>query len=1529
MSTEITDSVSATLVEPLPPTRNQQMMWLDLQAHPEKASYYNIVFKVEIAGTIDRVCFERALQETINSTTACHLRFRAAPTGELEQSVLDCPGTELIFHDFSETENSAKKANDWIEERRLQHIDLVNESPYRFALLKIGEHEFIWFGHFHHLIMDGVGQVTFRKRVAQTYTSLYRSGHVQLQTDSDVYVSYLRNENAYNTSDQRAEDREFWQQNLRKDAGISLSVKTTRASMISEPKKIFAPLGTEVGARLKDKAAEIGVSFPHFIAAACVLYVQRLTQASYLTFGMPIHGRFEESHRGLMGSFTNIIPVMFEAEADTSISTFFVNAANRLKDALAHGRLPYEDIRQALAVNPNAPPLYNLSINVLPNHRDLHQFGDSVGDPYIFPRYEHDLIFWAFFSRGSDDVEVGLYGNVHRYAAWEIDLHVKRLSHFLTKLGDCDVSTLLGDISPISEDEHTALTKSFIPPYDPPQQWDFLSQRFEAQVAKTPDAIAVVCGDQHLTYSELNQRANQVGRYLREQGVGPDKFVGLCFYRSLDMIVALWGVVKAGGVYVPLDPSYPQERVAMMIEEVQPTVLLTQESVRPQLPTTTEKFLTVSLDSERCVFEDFDATNLNPVIIDLSPDNLIYVIFTSGSTGKPKATCVYQRGVLNLVDWYVKEFQFNQQDKGLIVSSFSFDLTQKNLFAFLLKGGELHLAPEPFDPFQIAVNISNANITTINLAPSAFYAIVEADDNYTALSSLKRVVLGGEPIEASKIASIAKVYPHVEIVNSYGPTECSDVTSFFRIKDTELNNVDMIPSGFPVPNTATYIVNNNQTLAPIGTAGEICIGGIGVGQGYLNRYELTKERFIRDPYQGTPTLRLYKTGDQGRWFPNGCLEYLGRNDDQVKLRGYRVELSEIATQLEMHERVKKSVVVVREEAANNQRLIAYIETANGLHISAADLNVYLRHVLPSYMVPNAYVFVDAFPLSPNGKLDKSKLPEPAEPIPSTGKDIESPIAIDLCKIWSELLGIKPEMIDSESNFFDLGGHSLLAYIMKTKIEKSFKLSVPVPLLHGCKNLAELESVILRENSIEYLKGQYNQDRKVKEILSSDGSNKDSKVLENLDEYLLEKINRYNVPGVSTTIFYRNKIYHGSAGVSQVGASKKVGLDTLFRIGCTMKLLVSMLAMRLVDQNIVELDKPIKAYWPEFKVKDNFATNSISLRHLLTHSSGLDEYKTLAALKYTIRNKEEFASLLAGIPQLCSPGEQSVYCCINFSIIGVFVERIHGAPLNEIISDDMLKPLGIKEFYFPPYLYLGDQVAEGYTNDGHVPYNPDKKETEYNDWVPSMGFGVMTSTKELVKLVIPLALNENNDAPSFLSREAIDLILQEQMRVFGDPGCRGIGLGWYHFLSGGIGHRGNGIGHQSFLQVVPSKQLAIAFMGNKYPCEQVFAELLFDIVGYDNASADRNGSRIKEYSDCIGVYKNSACSVAISIESKNLVYSISSNAGKAVGMLEEMPGTNYFRLEKKDEDFGVLSFIVPEGSSLPRYVTLWDVFYRRV
>jgi amino acid adenylation domain-containing protein/thioester reductase-like protein len=588
------------------------------------------------------------------------------------------------------------------------------------------------------------------------------------------------------------------------------------------------------------------------------------------------------------------------------------------------------------------------------------------------------------------------------------------------------------------------------------------------QATKTPEAVAVVFENQQLSYAQLDSRANQVARYLQSLGVGPEVVVGLCVERSLEMVVGLLGILKAGGAYLPLDPSYPKERLSYMLADAQSRVLVTQRALVEQLPQSEARL--VLLDEEA---EKIKAQSANGLIGRARPDNPAYVLYTSGSTGRPKGVAMPHRPLVNLIFWE-KRWAKAGMCRTLQFASLGFDPSFQEIFGTLSCGGEVRLIDQDsrLAPERLFQYICNSGIQRLYLPNVALQALAEAalENNQDVIEELGcglfDIMVAGEQLRISpQTAGFFKRLTQCRLNNYYGPTECHVVTALSLPPQTDA--WPLLPSiGSPIANTQIYILDYSGGPVAIGIPGEIYIGGESLARGYVNRPELTAERFIPDPFSLSPGARMYQSGDLGRWLPDGTIEFLGRIDQQVKIRGFRIEPGEIEAALQRYAGIEQVVVVAREDSPGEKRLVGYVVSSKGAALDAGQLRSYLRESLPEYMVPSALVMLEALPLTASGKLDRRGLPAPisGEKV-TTYLNPQTPGEAAIATLWAEVL--KLDRAGLEDNFFDMGGHSILATRLVARIRDLLEVEVPVRMLFEAPTvrlLAERVEQIQRERS---------------------------------------------------------------------------------------------------------------------------------------------------------------------------------------------------------------------------------------------------------------------------------------------------------------------------------------------------------------------------------------------------------------------------------------------------------------------------------
>jgi len=776
----------------------------------------------------------------------------------------------------------------------------------------------------------------------------------------------------------------------------------------------------------------------NFLRTALIAYLARISQTYHFDIGLK--SELQNQCVGQEGFFAEYVPCRIEINAQQSFEQVFETIQTQIELTAQHAT----DLRDLVARSPELCSQWERSFE--------HKFPVLIeqvkrwDDSKVIP--VHQLLL----SIPEDGKECCL---VYDAEVIDDDSIARILEQFTTFVKSIVIEPdrRLAELPLLSDEElHKILVEWNNTHVDYPQD-TCLHQLFEAQVEKTPQLVAVVFEDQQLTYQELNIRANQLAHHLQSLGIGPDMLVGISVERSIEMVIGLLGILKAGGAYVPLDPTYPQERLAYMLEDSAVTVLLTQQRLVACLPQHSAHLVLLDADWEHIALAKLENPSTG-----VAPVHLAYTIYTSGSTGKPKGAMNTHQGICNRLLWMQQAYELTPSDRVLQKTPFSFDVSVWEFFWPLLTGARLIVArPEGHkDSAYLVRLIVEQEITTLHFVPSMLQVFLEAP-SLEVCCSLRQVMCSGEALP-KELQERFCLRLDAKLHNLYGPTEAAVDVTFFACERDNTNQI--VPIGRPIANTQIYILDSHLLPVPIGVPGEIYIGGVGLARAYLNRPELTAEKFICNPFENSKVSRLYKTGDLARYKSDGNIEYLGRLDHQVKIRGFRIELSEIEAVLREHFEVREAVIIVQEERLGNKRLLAYVVPNQESVPNESALRHFLTEQLPDYMVPSVFVILQALPLSPNGKLDRKALPVPDQ-LRREGQETfvaaRNKLELQLTKIWQEVLDIQP--IGVKDNFFALGGHSLLAMSMFTQIEQKLGEYLPLTTLLQAPTIEQLANII--------------------------------------------------------------------------------------------------------------------------------------------------------------------------------------------------------------------------------------------------------------------------------------------------------------------------------------------------------------------------------------------------------------------------------------------------------------------------------------
>lgn len=831
----------------------------------------------------------------------------------------------------------------------------------------------------------------------------------------------------------------------------------------SRIEEVQRQLDSLLSRRIREQAHRTGASAARLFHATWALVVAATSGRDDVVFGtvLSVERKKGSLERRTLGMSVNTLPLRLQLQG-ISAQELVKRTHEELLQLLNYGQTSLTLAQRCAGLDPAAPLFTSLL-----NYRRGAMDGVEAAGVRVLARGEA----WTNYpiSVIVDDLGEGFAITVQsdrRADAQRIVAYIDAAVQSLLKALEHAPDTPALALSILPQNERKEVITLFNPRQALHTRHRLIHELFEEQVERTPNAGAVVFEGQLLTYSQLNAKANQLANYLKAKGTGPDQVVALCVERGLEMVVGLLGILKAGGAYLPLDPNYPVERLAYMLEDAAPLVLLVQSQLRAKLPETSAAV--IALDEDWNLIGREPAANLDARTLGLRPSHLAYVIYTSGSTGKPKGVMIEHRNVTRLFDATAQWFSFAARDVWTLFHSYAFDFSVWELWGALLYGGRVVVVPHATarSAQEFYRLLCDEGVTVLNQTPSAFAQLIDAQArNHHHQHSLRAVIFGGEALDLHTLRPwVERNGVHKpQLVNMYGITETTVHVTYRLLTHDDIESGQGSLIGEPLPDLRVHLLNPFGQPVPIGVPGEIHVGGDGVARGYLNKRELTAQRFIADPFTNNPDARLYRSGDLARWRRDGTLEYLGRNDEQVKIRGFRIELGEIEAALVRHAHVRDAAVIAREDVRGEKRLVAYVVLTDHSDSPTAPpaetLRAHLKAALPDYMVPSAFVLLEQLPLTANGKLDRRALPAP-DIRAHASRSYEAPqteIEETLAGIWRELLQI--ERVSRNDDFFELGGHSLLAMQVMARIESVFNAEMPIRLLFELPTVQELAAAI--------------------------------------------------------------------------------------------------------------------------------------------------------------------------------------------------------------------------------------------------------------------------------------------------------------------------------------------------------------------------------------------------------------------------------------------------------------------------------------
>jgi amino acid adenylation domain-containing protein len=1020
--------ISKYNIEAVYPLTAMQRGMLFHSLYERGAGVYVVQFTCPVYGGLDAEAFKMAWQKVIDRHPA--LRTLIAWEGrdtplQIVRSRVDLPWEEQDWRNLSDGQQRGLLQS-YLNFDRERGFELSEAPLTRMALIRLAEEkrQFIWTTH--HILMDGWSSQIIIKEALGFYEAFCSGRELYLEPPRPYrdYIAWLQGQDL-----SAAED--FWRRSL---AGVSsptplpLGVGSSTARYATDQVR-HTYLSAPSMEALQSFARERGLTLNTLVTGAWALLLSHYSGARDVVFGATVSGRTSElaGIESMTGLYINTLPVRARVSPEVRLASWLQDLQAVQVETRQYEYSSLVDI-QRWSDAPRGIPLFqtilvfeNYPMKVTSNDSTANHYNLKFGAPQVSDSTNYPLMAMAI---PGASLELRIVYDSRWYnaaAAGRILSHFQSLLEGMVAGADKPV----GDLSPLTTTHRHHLFEEWNDTETALPEEPCVHRLIELHAERTPDAVAVVCGEGRLTYGELNRRANKVAWNLQARGVGPEVLVAILAERSFDLILGILGVLKAGGAYIPLDPTYPRRRLGLILENARPNILLAQKPLIDRLP---ERDCEISyLDADWDLIARQSDTN---PVSGVSSRNLAYVIYTSGSTGRPKGIAIERHNVVNFLHWVRGVFSEEELDATLASSSISFDLSVFELFAPLISGGKAILIQNILHLIDLP---GNEEVTLLNSVPSALAELLKAG---LAPGSVRTITLAGERLKGSLVRQINQQKGIDRLFNLYGPAE---TTTYSTIVPVSKDIDDEPPIGRPINNTKVYLLNSWLAPVPIGSVGEMYIGGDGLARGYLGRPDLTAEKFVPNPLSATPGARVYHTGDLASYLPDGNLEFHGRSDYQVKIRGFRIELDEVAAAIEQHPAVSRAVVTVRELTGGDKRLVAYVEPEQNQTGLITELRGFLKERLPAYLVPSDFVEIDKLPLNPNNKVDRQALPTAMVVVKETEDGYVAPqteTERTIAAVWQEALNV--EKVGIYDNFFDIGGHSLLLVQIYSKLREQLK-----------------------------------------------------------------------------------------------------------------------------------------------------------------------------------------------------------------------------------------------------------------------------------------------------------------------------------------------------------------------------------------------------------------------------------------------------------------------------------------------------------
>jgi amino acid adenylation domain-containing protein/FkbH-like protein len=1025
--------------ERIPLSFSQERLWFIDQL--EGSLHYHLPLVLLFHGNLNKYALIFALEELIKRHEVLRTVFKEE-LGVPYQYIKNVGEAKLAEIQASQYENDVDNVQQLIDQLIDQPFDLSQDDMLRAHLIELNEEEHLLVVTMHHLVSDGWSLSIFIEELSEFYGSFVQKRTTEVQRLELQYADYAIWQREHLQGELLERKILYWKTKLQGVAPLQLPTNFPRPAIQNTSGAVSTfSINKILSDRLYELSHEHGTTLFMTLQAAFKILLYRYTHQEDICIGSAIADRQQQEVEGLIGFFVNTLALRNELKSDISFIELLEQVRLTTLEAYEHQEVPFEKIVevvvkerdmsrnpifQVMLVWQNTPPISQVDLG------EVKLIQKEIG----LKRTKFDITF--IITETQDGLDCVVEYSTALYTASAISRMTSHFTQLLSSIVRKPTESIgnLKLLTPAEEQELLTGVNSTLVDHSNQKT---VVHRFEEQVAKTPDNTALIFGEQRLTYWELNERANQMSRYLQGRGVAKQTLVPVCIDRSIDLVVSLLAIMKAGAAYVPIDPGYPSERISYMLEDTRSAVVISNATYKRNLGNVE----VIDLDTDSVHIEQQSTENLHEHVV---PSDLVYVIYTSGSTGKPKGVLIEHRGLMNLIDWHITEYHVTDKSCATAMAGVGFDAFGWELWPYLCSGSSVHVINDELrlQSNQLLEYFTRHSVSHSFISTALVAELVSASKNQKL--ALQYLLTGGDKLTALDTSSISYT-----VVNNYGPTEYTVVTTNYVLSEKDKNRTP--PIGRPIANTTVMIVDARQQLVPVGVIGELCVGGPGLARGYLNQADLTNEKFVTVSFENQRQMRLYCTGDLARWLEDGTIEYIGRKDDQIKIRGYRIELGEIESVLLQSGLVTQAIVLVKEDDKAEKQLVGYVVSEKDFDREAVIS--YLKTKLPDNMVPVFWVSLEALPLTSNGKIDRKALPEPdlGALMSNHYMAAQTPMEQALEEIWKELLHM--ERVGIHDNFFRLGGHSLLARRMMSYIERKLLVSIPIQMLFQYNTISQL------------------------------------------------------------------------------------------------------------------------------------------------------------------------------------------------------------------------------------------------------------------------------------------------------------------------------------------------------------------------------------------------------------------------------------------------------------------------------------------